>query len=210
MMRPAALLLALTVAACGPEVGTRIAGADLDEGGFGNPTLNNTLVMSGEEGYVSDLNTRFASAVPTVVTFAFNSAALSPEAQAILDRQADFIRQFPELRFSVYGYTDLVGSAGYNERLGRLRAQAVVTYLGRRGVSSGRLRALVSYGETRPVVPVPGPEMRNRRAVTKVSGFVRRHPTVMNGQYAEVVYREYVESAVPRNVGLTVEAMTEE
>jgi peptidoglycan-associated lipoprotein len=31
--------------------------------------------------------------------------------------------------------------------------------------------------------------------VTEVSGFVRRHPTVMDGQYAQIVYREFVESA---------------
>jgi hypothetical protein len=71
-------------------------------------------------------------------------------------------------------------------------------------VSRSRLRALVSYGETRPVVPVAGPEMRNRRAVTQVSGFVRAHPTVMNGKYAEVVFREYVDSAVPREQALAV------
>ena len=196
-MRVAALL-ALVLGACSPEAGDRIAGAGLDEGAFGNPTLHNRLVMSGEQDYLPDLNARFARAVPTAVTFPFNSAALTPEARAILDRQADFIRQFPELRFSVYGHTDLVGSADYNERLGRARARAVVSHLAQRGISSRRLRALVSYGEARPVVPVPGPEELNRRAVTEVSGFVRSHPTIMNGKYAEVIFREYVESAEPR------------
>lgn len=197
MRRTTLLLLAFSLSACGPEVGNRIAGASLDEGGFGNPTLNNSLVMSGEQGYVVDLNTRFAQSVPPVVHFAFNSAALSAEAQSILDRQANFMRQFPELFFSVYGYTDLVGSAGYNESLGRTRAASVVAYLGQRGVSRRRLRALVSYGETRPAVPVAGPEMANRRAITQVSGFVRSHPMVMNGKYAEIVYRDYVASAAP-------------
>lgn len=192
-----ALLFLVALAACGPDAGSRIAGSQLDEGGFGNPTLNNSFVMSGEEGYVVDLNARFASAVPTVVTFPFDSTALTPEARRILDRQADFIRQFPELRFSVYGHTDLVGSAGYNERLGRARARAVVAYLGQRGISPRRLQALVSYGETHPAVPVSGPEERNRRVVTRVAGFVRSHPTVLNGKYAQVVFREYVASAAP-------------
>jgi hypothetical protein len=31
--------------------------------------------------------------------------------------------------------------------------------------------------------------------VTQVSGFVRRHPTVMSGQYAQIIHREFVESA---------------
>jgi outer membrane protein OmpA-like peptidoglycan-associated protein len=196
------------LSACEWPAGNRIAGSSLDEGGFGNPSLNNQLVMSGEESYVASLNTRFAQSVPTVVHFAFNSAALSPQARSVLDRQANFIRQFPELHFSVYGYTDLVGSAGYNDRLGRARAEAVVGYLGQRGVSRQRLRALVSYGETRPAVPVAGPEMANRRAITQVSGFVRSHPTVMDGKYAAVIYREYVESATARQAqGLSVEAI---
>jgi outer membrane protein OmpA-like peptidoglycan-associated protein len=208
-MRSAALLLlAFSLAACDWDIGNQVAGSSLDEGGFGNPSLNNQLVMSGEESYVASLNKRFAQSVPTVVHFAFNSAALSPQARAILDRQANFIRQFPELFFSVYGYTDLVGSAGYNDRLGRARAEAVVGYLGQRGVSRQRLRALVSYGETRPVVPVAGPEMANRRAITQVSGFVRSHPTVMDGKYGAVIYREYVESATSRQAaGLSVESI---
>lgn len=202
-MRLAALFLALLLAACAPTGVERPAGAILDPA-FGSATHDNDLVM---RGHVTDLNARFARSVPTVVTFAFNSTALSPQARAALDRQAGFMRQFPELFFSVYGHTDLVGSAGYNERLGRARAEAVVAYLGQRGVSRRRLRALVSYGETQPVVPVAGPEMRNRRAVTQVSGFVRSHPMVLQGKYAEVIHREYVESATARNEALAIEGM---
>jgi len=33
-----------------------------------------------------------------------------------------------------------------------------------------------------------------------VSGFVRAHPTVLDGKYAEVVYREYVRSAQPETL----------
>ena len=40
-------------------------------------------------------------------------------------------------------------------------------------------------------------ERRNRRTVTEVSGFVRSHPSLLDGKYAEVVYREYITSAVP-------------
>jgi outer membrane protein OmpA-like peptidoglycan-associated protein len=192
-----ALALALALAGCGSGAGDRVAGAGLDEGGFGNPTLANRLAMTGEGGYALALDRRFAAAVPHVVTFPFDSAALTAEAQAALDRQAAFMRQFPEVRFSVYGHADLVGGEAYNRRLGRARARAVVAYLAGRGVSPGRLDALVSYGESRPAVPVAGPERRNRRAVTEVAGFVRSHPTILDGKYAQVVYREYVLSALP-------------
>ncbi|MCR8723652.1 OmpA family protein [Frigidibacter sp. ROC022] len=171
------------------------AGKFLDEGGFGNPTMNNRLIMSGELDYVVNLNQRFANDVPTMVNFAFNSATLDGQARAILDKQADWIRQFPEVKFKVFGHTDLVGSNAYNKRLGLRRANAVVAYLATRGISRSRLQAVVSYGETQPLIVTQDKERRNRRTVTEVSGFVGRHPTILNGKYAQVIHREYVESA---------------
>jgi len=174
---------------------TREVGARLDEGGFGNPTAHNTLVQTGELPYVIDLAERFAEEVTTTVNFAFDRATLDAEAQAILRRQAHWIRQFPEVRFRVFGHTDLVGSAAYNHRLGLRRARAVVAFLANNGVSRSRLEALVSHGQTQPLIFTQAPERQNRRTVTEVSGFVQRHPTVLNGEYARIVYREYVESA---------------
>ena len=144
---------------------------------------------------LSAVGERFVDSVPTTITFPFDSAALEPEARAVLDQQANFMRQFPEVRFSVYGHTDLVGSDAYNRALGARRARAVVAYLAARGVSPGRLEALVSLGETRPIVPTPTPERANRRTVTRVSGFVAAHPLVLDGKYAQIVYRRYVASA---------------
>ena len=105
----------------------REAGALTDTGYFGNATLNNRLVMTGERQYTFDLANRFASEVTSVVNFAFNSAQLDGNAQAILRQQAGWIRQFPEIRFRVYGHTDAVGSNRYNKGLGLRRANAVVS-----------------------------------------------------------------------------------
>lgn len=192
---------ALALSACGDaQVGSswnQEAGAFIDEGGFGNATMNNTLVQNGDMTLLANLNERFQSEVPATITFAFDSAALDANAQAILREQAAWIRQFPEISFSVYGHTDLVGSAAYNEALGRRRAQAAVNYLVSQGISRSRLKALVSYGETRPVVSTSDRERRNRRTVTEVSGIVKNHPNVLNGKYAQVIFREYVISASP-------------
>ena len=116
---------------------------------------------------------------------------MEPEARAILRQQADFIRNFPEARFSVYGHTDLVGSQSYNQQLGLRRARAVVDFLVSQGVHRGRLAALVSLGETQPLVATQDEERRNRRTVTEVSGFVRSAPLVTDGRYAQIVYRGY-------------------
>ena len=186
-----AALLALT--ACNdPNFVAREAGYEVDEGGFGNATMQNSMVMMGEWDATMALGNRFAQEVPTTITFAFNSSQLTPEAMATLQAQANFIRQFPEVRFRVYGHTDLVGSNAYNKALGLRRAKAAVAYLASQGIGTARLEAVVSYGKTQPIIATPGPEERNRRTVTEVTGFVKGNSMVLNGKYAEIVWRTYV------------------
>lgn len=183
--------LAMAVAGCSYE-----AGHSVDSGTFGNATFNNEQIQTGQVSYLAVLNDRFMAEVPNTITFAFDSAVLDTTARAVLAQQATWIRQFPEVRFRVYGHTDAVGSAAYNKRLGLRRANAAVAYLTTQGIDRSRLEAVASFGETQPVVATQNRERRNRRTVTEVSGFVGRHPTVMDGKYAEVIYRDYVESAV--------------
>lgn len=202
----ASALLALT--ACGESSVSwdRELGSEVDKGQFGNATMNNTLIQTGELSYTVALAERFSAEVPDTINFAFNSAELSDEARSILKKQADFIRQFPEVRFRVYGHTDKVGSNGYNQRLGLRRAQAAVAYLSSLGISRSRLEAVVSYGETRPIIQTQDPEVRNRRTVTEVSGFVGNHPLVLNGKYAEIIWRDYVASGVRPHDGERADA----
>jgi outer membrane protein OmpA-like peptidoglycan-associated protein len=193
-MKPASAMFAaaLALSACDAELGY-----DVNTGDFGNATMNNTGLMSGEISATQVLGQRFAQEVPNTVNFAFNSSQLDQAAMTILTQQANWIRQFPEVRFRVYGHTDLVGSAQYNYALGKRRAEAVVRFLSTQGISRSRLESLVSYGKTRPLVQTTAPELLNRRTVTEVSGFVRGSSPPLNGKYAEVVFREYVDSAIP-------------
>ena len=184
----------LALSACGDGF-DRAVGAQVDSGQFGNATMNNTQIQTGQKSFTVALGERFAAEVPSTITFDFNSAALTPEAQVTLRHQADWIRQFPEIRFRVYGHTDLVGSAAYNKALGLRRAQAAVAYLSNQGISLARLEAVVSYGKTRPVIQTPGPEQRNRRTVTEVSGFAEGRQAQLNGKYAAIIFRDYVASA---------------
>ncbi|MBY6139415.1 OmpA family protein [Leisingera daeponensis] len=194
MIRTAAILgLLLTAAACERE-----AGRELNrKATFGEATLNNAAVMSGERNYAIQLASRFAKEVPNTINFDFDSARLDQTARSVLDRQAHWIKQFPEVRFRVFGHTDAVGSNAYNRALGLRRARAAVNYLVSRGISRSRLEAVISHGETQPLIPTPERERRNRRTVTEVSGFLKRHPSVLDGKYAQIIYREYLESAVP-------------
>jgi len=141
--------------------------------------------VSGCEGYVklsgmtpreaaeiASLNSRFAAEVAPIVNFEFDKADLTPAGRAILDAQAAWMVRFVNLRFSVFGHTDLVGSEGYNFDLAKRRAETVVAYLASKGVPSDQLEALVSYGETRPIIPVDKREALNRRTVTEVTGYI--------------------------------------
>jgi outer membrane protein OmpA-like peptidoglycan-associated protein len=176
---------------------TKEAGSFLDEGGFGNATANNTRVHSGTGNIVVDLNNRFSSEVDPMVNFEFDSARLDAASVATLKKQADWIKQFPEIRFRVYGHTDLVGTPAYNKSLGLRRARAVVNYLVSQGIDRGRLEAVASFGETQPLIVTQERERKNRRTVTEVTGFVQNSSGPLNGKYAEVVFREYITSAAP-------------
>ena len=197
-----AAIAAVTLSACSSadrQIGAASffteAGSALDSGDFGEATMNNRLVQTGAQDYTINLARRFAAEVNTTVNFAFNSTVLDADARNTLMKQADWIRQFPEVRFKVYGHTDLVGSQSYNRSLGLRRAQAAVSFLSSQGIDRSRLEAVVSFGETQPLVVTEGRERRNRRTVTEGTGFVENDPLVLNGKNAAIIFRDYVASA---------------
>lgn len=171
------------------------AGGYLDNGTFGNATLNNTLVQNGQLSYAINLNERFSAEVDTTVNFEFNSAILDGPARETIKKQAHYIAQFPEIRYRVFGHTDLVGSDATNKALGLRRARAVVAELSRNGIERSRLEAVISEGETQPLVATQERERKNRRTVTEVSGFVESDPLILDSRYADIIHREYIESA---------------
>ena len=207
MLKKSALILsfAAVTGACADKE----AGEPLESRYFGSATLQNAAIASGDPSYKVQLANRFAAEVPSMITFDFDSARLDESARLILDQQADWIKQFPEVRFKVFGHTDSVGSESYNKFLGLRRARAAVTYLVRHGISRKRLEAVVSFGETQPLIVTDQRERRNRRTVTEVSGFVQSRVNTLDGRYAEIIYRDYVESAVAERT-LTHESALED
>jgi outer membrane protein OmpA-like peptidoglycan-associated protein len=84
------------------------------------------------------------------VNFAFDSAALTPEAQVILQAAVEALGESPKTRIEVAGNTDSVGTEEYNQGLSERRAGSVADYLAKNGIDRSRL-SVVGYGETRPV-----------------------------------------------------------
>ncbi|MFY0617179.1 OmpA family protein [Shimia sp.] len=201
MIKKLAALSVLLISACSDGDGNvvpswvRESGSVVDSGTFGEANINNLGIQNGDRSYVLSLANRFAEEVPNMVNFDFDSATLDENSRAVLRQQANWIREFPEVRFKVYGHTDSVGSNGYNKSLGLRRAQAVVSYLGFQGISRDRLEAVVSLGKTQPLIVTQGRERKNRRTVTEVTGFVSGHPNILDGKYAAIIYRDYVNSA---------------
>ncbi len=166
-----------------------------NQSAFGNSYIENqsAQIAYGSEARLKNLGTAFNNAVPTMINFEFNKSNLDAEARRVLGLQADWIKRHPNVRFSVYGHTDMVGSNRYNYNLGLRRARNSVNHLVSLGVKRSQLKALVSRGETQPLVASGGPERLNRRAVTGVSGFLQGFRGAgMDGKRAVIVYNEYV------------------
>lgn len=157
--------------------------------------INAQIAYGNPASRIRSLNAAFRAAVPDTVTFAFDSSRLDSTARAALDKQAAWLREHGDVRMSVVGNTDLVGTKSYNQALGLRRARSVVNYLVSRGVKRTRLDAVESHGENDPVVQTQGRERRNRRAVTSVAGFTRGYVGAgMDGRLAQRLYERYVGS----------------
>lgn len=84
------------------------------------------------------------------IQFEFNSAKLTPRAEASLNKVVRSLRDQPNTQVEVAGHTDSQGNDSYNLRLSGLRAESVRRYLVQNGVNASRITAR-GYGETQPV-----------------------------------------------------------
>ena len=133
--------LAFLAAACasnkatGPDVVATTPG-DTGAAGAGN-------VVPGSQG---DLE----SNVGHRVFFGYDQYSLSAQAQGTLQRQAEFLKQYPNVHIQVAGNCDERGTREYNLALGARRAEAARSYLVSLGVDASRI-STVSYGKERPI-----------------------------------------------------------
>jgi len=103
------------------------------------------------------------------VLFVTDSFDVDDEARAILNRQVQWLQQYPNVRFTIEGHCDERGTREYNLALGDRRANSVKNFMASAGIPASRI-STISYGKERPAAQGSDESAwaQNRRAVTVV------------------------------------------
>lgn len=109
--------------------------------GTGGATAT-SIVPGSQQDLVANVGDR--------VFFDYDSFALRPEARAQVEKQANWLKKYPNVAIAVEGHADERGTREYNLALGERRANAVKSFLVSQGIPGARLKT-VSYGKERPV-----------------------------------------------------------
>lgn len=102
------------------------------------------------------------------VTFAVNSAELTPESDQVLAYAVETLKHHPEFVIEVDGHTDSTGSDKLNMALSQHRAESVMAYLKSHGVTN--TLTAKGFGKTRPIEDNKTAEGRlaNRRVTLRI------------------------------------------
>ena len=113
----------------------------------------------------------FQTVVGDRIYFLVDQTSLTPEAQATLTKQAEWLRQYSNVTIQVEGHADERGTREYNIALSARRATVTREYLAAQGVEPNRITT-ISFGKERPVALCDAESCwsQNRRAVTVVTG----------------------------------------
>jgi len=92
------------------------------------------------------------------VHFDFDTATLKPEAQAILKRNVQGLKDNTKAKVRIAGYTSASGTEAYNQELSERRAYAVRECLVNGGIISRNRLSTVGYGGTNPAAYEAAPK----------------------------------------------------
>ena len=147
-----------------------LTAAVLAAGACANNETNPDTALAGRDGkgpVTPGTQRDFSINVGDLVYFSSDSSDLTPEAQGILQKQAQWLKQYSQFTITVEGHADERGTREYNIALGARRATSVRNFLAQNGVAAARLRT-ISYGKERPVAVCDDISCwsQNRRAQT--------------------------------------------
>lgn len=104
------------------------------------PTVAPTPTAADTGSFAEDVRDAF---------FDYDKSDIRPDAEQVLQTDAQFFKTHPGVNIVVTGHCDDRGSAEYNLALGHRRADAVKAYLVSQGVDGGRI-STVSVGKEQP------------------------------------------------------------
>ena len=102
------------------------------------------------------------------IRFESGKADIVPDSAGLLDRLIETAMRCPTVNIEIAGHTDTDGEEGSNQALSEKRAQAVIDYLVRAGLSASRFIP-VGYGSTQPLA---GNETEDGKAQNRRIEFV--------------------------------------
>ncbi|HSW63166.1 MAG TPA: OmpA family protein [Dissulfurispiraceae bacterium] len=109
------------------------------------------------------------------VHFDLDKSTLTKEAQTILKRNIQVLKENPNVKVAIQGHTSAAATEAYNQKLSEGRAAAVSAYLIKEGGIAADRLSTVGYGETRLEMAEPNPKDKesaaaktNRRVIFKV------------------------------------------
>ena len=125
--------------------------------------------LKEEEGEITPQVAREAEtkAVPQLgdIHFDFDKSDIRADSREILQKNADWLQNNPDIKIQIEGHCDERGTAEYNLALGERRAMSTKKYLISLGMSADRIYT-ISYGEELPIDPNHSEDAwsKNRRA----------------------------------------------
>jgi len=164
-----ALAAVALLAACEttPTSGSSAEGRGIGRDGIsGRPDVSadaaRNAAMRGSPEY-------FRQTVGDRVFFDLDRWDLRPDARATLEKQAAWLKEFPQRGILIEGHADERGTREYNLAIADRRANATKEYLVTLGIPANRIK-VVSYGKERPAVVGSNETSyaQNRRSVTVV------------------------------------------
>jgi outer membrane protein OmpA-like peptidoglycan-associated protein len=100
------------------------------------------------------------------IYFEFDKAYLRPESKITLDNIAGQLKKNPGIKLEIRGHTDNIGDPSYNQKLSVQRADAVMEYFIKNGISPERLRS-AGFGSSKPVASNSTEEGRSKNRRTE-------------------------------------------
>ena len=104
------------------------------------------------------------------IYFDYDKADIRTDQVSRIEANVTWLKEHPNVRFTIEGHCDERGSEEYNLGLGDRRANVVKEYLVSRGISQAAIQT-ISYGEERPACRETNEDcyQRNRRAAFRMN-----------------------------------------